>query len=222
MKEKPIIFTAESVNAIRDRRKTQTRRVMKIQPEFRDGVYYWPTEADIAAYGTSAAELNQSIFRYAPYKVGDRLWVREAFYCDDLDYPNGMLEEMLRCLYYRADGDCCSQIPECQCAYFGGVRWKSPLFMPRWASRLTLEVTAVRVERLQDISEEDAKAEGVAFSAVVPTAWDDKCIGRSLHEQQGGSYLAGFYTAWEKLNGKRSPWQSNSWVWVVEFQRVGL
>lgn len=211
MKEKPIIFNAESVLAILDGRKTHTRRVMKIQPEFRDGVYYWPTEADIAAYGTSAAELNQSIFRYAPYKVGDRLWVREAFYCDDLDYPNGMLEEMLRCLYYRADGDCCSQIPECQCAYFGGVRWKSPLFMPRWASRLTLEVTAVRVERLQDISEEDVNAEGVTD----PQSLSDP-------PSDTGRPIEWFSAAWDKLNGKRAPWQSNSWVWVVEFQRVGL
>lgn len=92
-----------------------------------------------------------------------------------------------------------------------GVRWRPSIFMPRWASRLTLEVLSVRVERLQDISEGDAKAEGVTAPWLGFGSWD--YIGPSTHREA-------FALLWDRINAKRAPWASNPWVWVLEFRRV--
>ena len=91
----------------------------------------------------------------------------------------------------------------------GTDNWRSPIFMPRWASRLTLEVTAVRVERLQDISIKDVKEEGVTD----PQSLSDP-------PSDTGRPIEWFSAAWDKLNGKRAPWKSNSWVWVIEFKML--
>ena len=143
-KEKPIIFSAESVVAIFGGQKTQTRRVVKNENP-----------------------------RYRP---GDILWVKE---------PWGVLSDGKN-IVYRAESQCWNSSPF--------VKWKSSMYMPRYASRLTVKVINVRRERLQDISEEDAIAEGVATI-------DD------------------YKTLWDKINGKKYPWESNPLVWVIEFER---
>ena len=133
--------------------------------------------------------------RPCPYGVpGDRLWVRETF------YSNGMCKNTMSC-HYRAT--------------YNGLftpdtvpwKWTPSIFMPRWASRITLEITGVRVERVQDISEEDARAEGIP---------DEYRAGHRIY------YRPRFKTLWDSINAKRGfGWDSNPWVWVVEFKRVG-
>jgi hypothetical protein len=195
-KERPIPFSGPMVRAILDRRKTQTRRVVK-NPEN----YGCPTGD--CPHGTQREcrqSMNESdVLADGPFgKPGDRLWVRESWY---YDIPPHKLPSKRPAdfepdhLYFRADGECCQQIPECQCAEVGKPRWRSSFFLPRWASRITLEVTGVRAERLQDITEEDAIAEGFAS-------------------------VAEFMAYWDTLNAKRSPWSANQWVWVVDFKRV--
>lgn len=108
-------------------------------------------------------------------------------------------------------------------AAYGGAKsehWRPSIYMPRWASRITLEVTEVRVERLQDISEEDAQAEGVErcdgfpLSLGYPAGEDDgKCV---LYP----SAVRAFSVLWDSLNHERAPWRSNPWVWVIRFKRV--
>ena len=165
MKERGITMTAESVRAILDGSKTQTRRVVRFRSyaDERYGVY--PHEC--------------------PYGVpGDRLWVKETW-CPQLNAfgqtPDG------RPPFFRADGDA---LPVAH-------KWRSSRYMPRWASRITLEITEIRVQRVQDISGNDARAEG---------------FGRREH----------FIRTWDALNAKRGhEWDKNDWVWVISFKRVG-
>lgn len=151
MKSSPILFSAPMVRAILDGRKSMTRRIVK-------GVVEEP-----GVYLVSAWE--QGKMPKCPYgSASDRLWVRETFYIDHVDWlgrlPSIQPPETADAIYYAADGTCCQQIPECGCAEVGKPRWRPSIFMPRWASRITLEITDVKVERLQDISEDDAKSEG--------------------------------------------------------------
>lgn len=183
MKEKPILFSGEMVRAILDGRKTQTRRVCK--PEHFNGseMPLDHTMENAIQYGAKC-----------PYgKVGDRLWVKETF------APNGVgsaLAELFQSkqqpkIYYRATHE-------------GAVswNWKPSIFMRREYSRITLEIVSVRVERLNDISQSDAVAEGVAWS---------------YDEQR--SPCEAYQSLWESINGAGS-WAVNPWVWVIEFKRV--
>lgn len=173
MKERPILFSGPMVRAILEGRKTQTRRVVKPQP------------AHIAGIGT-VLNIDTITGKACPYgKPGDRLWVRETWDGVRLDGGGALVS-------YRADGD--KPVTD-------DGRWHPSIHMPRWASRITLEVVSVRVERLQEISEEDAMAEGVA-----------------LAENYRGP-VAHFASLWEQINGLGS-WNANPWVWVVEFRRV--
>ena len=193
MTEKPIIFSGPMVRSILDGGKTQTRRVinLKIGGGKLSAKAIGFTQSDqmplcwyghIAGGGPTDGFIDEFLCPYG--QPGDRLWVREAF-CRDLD----------RTLCYRAD-----EVP-----YHAELtRWKSPRYMPRKFCRLFLDVKAVRVERLQDISEADAKAEGV-----IPDEWP---------RRHWSDY---FVPAWESLNEKRGyGWSVNPWVWVVEFEKV--
>ena len=198
-KERPILFSGPMVRAILEGRKTQTRRVIR-NPGRLDGLMLAGEEPDWCPYGGK----------------GDRLWVRETW--QEFDRRETMLsvgygfhptgDVMEAGVGYRADIDECGQVP------VAGVRrtpkgpWRPSIFMPRWASRITLEVEAVRVERLHDISEGDAKAEGVACAAS-----DAVC-------HMGSRYRHGFRHGWDTINGKRGSWESNPRVWVVTFKRV--
>ncbi len=145
------------------------------------------------------AELRDIKGQDCPYgRQGERLWVRETFCVDEDDQPV--------VLYRATDHESCGQ------------PWRPAIFMPRSASRITLEITAVRVERLQDISEEDAKAEGAEFGF---------CVGRDFHEPcdpedaVASSYKQGFAFLWDSINAKRGlGWEANPWVWVVKFKRL--
>ena len=190
MTEKPIIFSGPMVRAILDGGKTQTRRVIKPQPPA--GQYVagcsW-NKSKFAFWKGSPGKSCGCTCRpvhMAPGYRGERLWVREAFtLIDDMHGDNTV--------YYMADSDELGP-------------WKSPIHMPRKYCRLFLDVKAVRVERLQDISEADAKAEG--------------CNG---FDEDGIKFNAqtGFRALWNTINDKRGyGWSVNPWVWVVEFEKV--
>lgn len=227
MKERPILFSGAMVRAILAGRKTQTRRVVKSQPYIvqRGGFEAWRWDhGPKGAYSTWKTSLHPLTFvrmacerRPCPYgAVGDRLWVRETF-CQKLNRDGyfaynakGNLDPT--CCWYRADG---MQIVASDGD--GGLRyrkdgseaspWTPSIHMPRWASRLTLEITGVRCERLCEITEEDAKAEGV------------EPYSRGYTDQATCQWA--FQELWNSINAKRGfGWDANPWVWVVEFKRV--
>lgn len=173
MKERPILFSAPMVRAILDGRKTQTRRIMKPQPE-------------PCGDGVLRPLITECRYGY----MGDRLWVRETF--SDKGLPPGEV-------YYRAtaenDGLTADEV--------ANVRWKPSIHMPRWVSRITLEITHVRIERLMEISVEDAESEG----------WPGP---DALNTIRNAYPIAWYADLWESINGPGS-WEANPWVWVVTF-----
>lgn len=155
------------------------------------------------------ADLDAAVGVRCPYgQVGDRLWVRETWG----PCAGGVV--------YRSD-----DLVNGQVSCPDGGRWKPSIFMPRWASRITLEVTELRVERLQDISEDDARAEGVLpFGEAYSSISRDQPItcgdGRPSFRAGDRPYAASFAVLWDTINGDRVLWGSNPWVWVVGFKRV--
>ena len=190
MKERPILFSAPMVRAILAGTKTQTRRVVKPRNDCDFGCQLAPHEL--------AGEANSGEFRNSYCARGDRLWVREAFMHEPADYcweASVSIPCRPASTVYRAD------FHESQ----PGEGWKPSIHMPRAASRILLEVTAVRVERLQDISATDAIAEG---------------LSTRLREHDAVCHLLDQYRdLWESINGPES-WDANPFVWVVEFKRV--
>lgn len=223
MKERPIIFDAESIKAILAGRKTQTRRVVNRKKREANG---WTLDG-LPAFS-------------CPYgDPGDRLWVRETWatmwpdttdngMVYDDDHPFGRPVRDDECsIEYRADtghalpGDWSEEDrdhPDCP-------KWRSPIHMPRWASRITLEVRSVRVERLQDISESDAIAEGAEARELYGLGYAG---GQTLTDERNPAVTTAtlargargaFALRWDTINAKRGhPWESNCWVWVVEFK----
>ena len=198
MKEHPILFASEMVRAILDRLKTQTRRVMVPQP--REGKY--TQRITEHAGGVWQAESTDQEWR-CPYGVpGDRLWVRETW-CPCRVYP-----------IYRAD--CCEDTPSANTDDWNepdGDKWRPSIHMPRWASRILLEVTDVRVQRVQEISEADAIAEGAPLADNPDFDRDDPMNDpRECH-------VAGYMKLWDSINAKRGyPWASNPWVWAITYK----
>lgn len=210
MKERPILFSAPMVRALLDGSKTQTRRVVTakhigLPPGMSPSVLLDEFEGPIVGFS-------------CPYgEAGDRLWVREAFMHTPAKYEPmmSMTVPLVRAeTSYRADfaGDST------------GLGWKPSIHMPRNLSRITLEVVSVRVERLQDISEDDAMAEGIHK---YPHQWRD-CeypLPDIAYEAAPGSAMrhsssvAAYRDLWEQINGLGS-WEANPWVWVVEFRKV--
>lgn len=200
MKERPILFSAPMVLALLAGTKTQTRRVAK---EF-----------------AGRDDLEKILRRFpnqngCPYgQPGDRLWVRESWFPDPPADGTWAYAEWAGCREGQIAG-----VPDrfrhpAFCCYaadwlHGEVRWTPSIHMPRWASRITLEITSVRIERLQDISEQDAAAEGVATWA--PGALSPESLNADPSDQ--------FRWLWCSINGPDS-WGANPWVWVVEFKRV--
>ncbi|MCK7547173.1 hypothetical protein ACFPQA_04270 [Marinobacter koreensis] len=180
--EKPIIFNDEMIRAILGGRKTQTRRIIKPQPE--GGAMWTPFAPQRYVNGVG----NPLICRYG--QPGDRLWVRETFAV--------LGDEDKHVLHYRATHP------------IKGSGWKPSIHMPRWASRITLEITSVRIERLQDISGEDSAAEGVTGPIGSPRAYG--VVTKQFARDQ-------FMRLWESINGPDS-WHVNPWVWVIEFERI--
>lgn len=197
MTERPILFSGSMVRAILEGRKTQTRRVVKVP---------------VGLTGPVPNDLRAQIMAKARWyaQPGDRLWVRETWAVDaPLEEVRREREDMMgpsgfgHGPYFRAD-------PVHENA---GLTWRPSIHMPRWACRLVLEVTAVRVERLQEISERDTYAEGCDRIREFQAFGADKA-GRDRLARYGYQRL------WDSLNAKRAPWSSNPWVWVVEFKRT--
>jgi hypothetical protein len=210
IKERPILFSGPMVRALLDGRKTQTRRVVKPQPEpCNDGTgrfYLGPCRGGDPRRHIAALPTGLDLHAMAcPYGVpGDRLWVKEtmAWSRNEGQCTHGIQHpEEPPDLVYVADGATVQNVPD---EYEPRRDTVSSIHMPRWASRITLEVVSVRVERVDDITEADAIAEGMQTlpaSQWYPT-WRD-------------TFLSLFYD----LNG-RAPRGTNPWVWVVEFKRV--
>lgn len=237
MNEHPILFSTEMVKAILDGRKTQTRRVIKNIDKFDPGCLW-----DRRRIGQPIGEVEFFTSRHEKIeppdgRPGDLLWVRETWrpwawwegerwvfqYRDgcrveartaDMDHEDRQAEweekqwikiseELTKAGHTPGDDDL---------YHFQGdppLKWRPSIHMPRWVSRINLEVTGVRVERVQDISENDAKAEGVTLDEV------GSAIDTYPHK-------SAFNYLWDKINAKRGySWDSNPWVWVVEFKRAG-
>ncbi|HDG7397817.1 TPA: hypothetical protein PCI22_004103 [Klebsiella pneumoniae] len=236
MREKGLIFNSEMVRAILDGRKTQTRRIMKVQPKpskSRPGDFWFSSKklesmvhvSDLAPGNSPIADYHLFIHEHCcPFgAVGDRIWVRKTF--------QGPLvhEELFE--EYSAYPEKFETPEYCEYAADGGVRpeycdlednlrhgWRPSIHMPRWASRILLEITNVRVERLNVISEEDAEAEGIDMEALYDSQDCYDCIAD--HNMTGRPTVTGaFKYLWESIYGEEG-WKSNPWVWVIEFKRV--
>jgi hypothetical protein len=213
MKERPILFSGEMVRAILAGRKTQTRRVMKPGPPPEEGVFRYGS-----GWRYSGVDYDDDVVvESCPYGVpGDRLWVRETW--KENQPPSGWI--------YRATDES-SLDPRDE------RPWQPSIFMPRRASRITLELTEVRVQRLQEISEEDARAEGV----LLPVRKVDEthsvpllCLtgAPSPSEFKPGQdwslsdyWRHAFAIGWNGRNGKRGyGWDSNPWVWAISFRKL--
>ena len=193
MKERPIIFSAPMILAVLENRKTQTRRVCT------------PTAFYSCPYGD----------------LGNKLWVRETFtlQCDvNGDSPpftdgrpvkyisDSDGDHWLQPHYRATDSEpalSCER-PNCKRSDDPHCHWRPSIFMPRWASRITLEITDVRVQRVQEITEGDAVAEGVQVPVV----------------RESSGYRGRYAVLWDRINAKRGfPWESNPWVWALTFSR---
>jgi hypothetical protein len=202
VKERPIIFSAPMIKALLDGRKTQTRRLYKTHLGAVLDDQHGPLWSLPSPYGSP----------------GDLLWVRETW-----SHDASSLDEC------RSAFDCCS-VPGYGPYYKATevapdtLRWISPLFMPRWASRITLELTDVRVQRVQEISDDDARAEGVTpytppHGHVSP---DQRVPGPGFDRARLGDqpHRLPFADAWDKINAAKAPWSDNPYVWALTFRRI--
>lgn len=205
MKERPILFSGPMVRATISGQKTVTRRVMKPQPQKApvdvvDGVPSWDSPTNYAG----EVQMNTQHGKPCPYgKPGDRLWVREAW--AQINVAQALGESWV---VYR----------ECDNRTDYGGPWKPSIHMRRRDSRILLEVTDVRVERLQEISWEQALDEGIGdhrFDCDRPVEPDGypACSCGSV------GYVDAFAELWNSINGPAA-WDANPWVWVVEFKRI--
>lgn len=207
MKERGMIFNSEMVRAILDGRKTQTRRIMKVQPESNQlglllitdstkhsdiGKYHW------AESNATGNHVRSNLFLCPFGAAGDRIWVRETWARYNIDQDSHDMA-------YRAT------IPE---DWPESGRWRPSIHMPRWASRILLEITDVRVERLNSIYDVDAMREGIQNLTTCSHA--DFGIPGVVNAQHP---VRAFQLLWESIYGADS-WRANPWVWVIEFKRV--
>lgn len=205
MSEKPILFSTSMVRAILDGRKTMTRRVVK--SHIVDNFIFGPGGILLGSYREGSIDAYPTIDD-APYQPGDHLWVKETWaFIDNLNAGVGNDQ------YYEYKADTNNPLPggwPIEAKEATTLRWKSPRFMPKVAARIWLEVTDVRAERLQEITEEDARAEGVypGFQIAGPNS-TPATTGKQA-----------FMWLWQSLNDKRGfPWAHNPWVWVISFER---
>lgn len=234
MRERPILFNADMVRAVLYGRKTQTRRIMKVQPHA--GVRNSP-------FVKSGIEDGHGKELVCPFgEVGDCLWVRETWSDVNLEGVSAVAyraDQALRCMTNdNDDGD--EDDPRLEKYSFAnwypdlisgteGI-WRPSIHMPRWASRITLEITGVRVERLQDINHDDSYAEGIHTEV-----WDQTVVAKNYCEsdsffqfwsedmdhyvEMDELYRQSFGSLWQSIYGEES-WQANPWVWVIEFRRI--
>lgn len=215
MKERPIIFNSEMVKAIIDGRKTITRRIMKVQPESNQfgirRIIASTKRSDSGKYHWTESNATGIHIRSAPFScpfgvVGDRLWVREKTKVIHI------LNDKKAFVAYLADGEEATvPVPDRLKPIKPGYCLSNGCY--REASRITLEITGVRVERLWDITEDDAKAEGCTFEALRFKP------GTREVEEMGHTAVYQFGVLWQSIYGADS-WQANPFVWVIAFKRV--
>jgi hypothetical protein len=210
-KERPILMSAPMVLAILEGRKTQTRRKGKCQMDKATelGVEYsrHATKGDVAV-ATYRAYPDGGSARWGlcecPYGIpGDRLWVRETFQFVHAN-SDGQRNTFKTSVKFTVHDYQWIEYAATPKDNEPPPKWKPSIFMPRWASRITLEIVKVRVERLQEITTADIQKEGVVIDA---------------HHHLDEVYLAAYCLLWESINGKDS-WSKNPWVWVIEFKRI--
>lgn len=211
MKEHPIIFSSDMVRAISEDRKIMTRRKVKPQPIYHPKRKAWDLaqiKKGQSFYWSENILPSKELLDFCPYgQVGDRLWVREtAYYWKNhdvvyLDNPElkSLLLDTAHIENIRSQG----LVPEC----VGKWIKKSSIFMPRWASRITLEITNIKVERLQEITRRDTLAEGINLNT-------------SLRQMGYSEGRTEFKHLWDSINGKKYPWKSNPFVWCLEFKKI--
>ena len=214
MRERPILFSSSMVRALLAGTKTQTRRIVKYTPALGEPAA-WPAARTARWLNSAGAG------RYCPYgHPGDRLWVRETWCLSNPEFADecpcdgrptrlcGDGDSTLWAWYAATDEGVTSSGERAD----GSERspWRSPIYMPRWASRITLEITGVRVERVQDITEEDARAEGVEEFARA------HCAPGALAELGA---VEVFHIGWHGIHGDGA-WERNPWVWCVSFKVV--
>ncbi len=229
IKERPILFSGEMIRAILGGRKVQTRRVIKLPcgPGRNAQGNNWSlsTQAD-GSYWPEYHMAGWPEYRRMPCphgRVGDRLWCRETYHASDLCRDYQQQSDVI----YRADTERAKPIPG------SSLVWKPSIFMPRWASRLTLEIVDIRVERVQDITEEDAIAEGIKrFFAPyhVRESWPrtpNKMLPAiygtgERNDAEDFSARGAFWRLWNSINGKKfgTSWNENPWCWVISFRRI--
>lgn len=213
MKERPLLVTGDLVPEILEGTKTQTRRVIKPQPVLNmvKGVEQWSYNTK-----TTSTWLNDSkgpwklLQELCPYgQPGDRLWVRETFKC------NGTMAGPR--ITYRAkerhDSQCLETVfedaPDSHWWLEDDNSWRPSIHMPRWASRITLEIVSVRVQRVQEISDFDAFQEGA------------RSLGSKITGPYCKSHIEGFFQLWNSINADRGyGWHLNPWVWAITFRKV--
>jgi hypothetical protein len=200
MNYKPILFSGEMVRAILDGRKNQTRRVTKDQ------------NLVFTKDGITHLNPNMSPIKCPYGQVGDRLWVRETFAYLKPNSNESANPDHIHTIAYKATDK-----------HLDGIKWKPSIHMPRSASRITLEITEIRIEKLQDISKEDAIAEGIK-SAQLP---GEETFNHRWKDYQAKFIKCGFScptdsfrTLWDSINAQKYTWESNPWVWVIKFRRI--
>ena len=199
MKERGMIFNGEMTRAILDGRKTQTRRPVKFP------VHDKNLGCELAG-NELAGELSAGNYLNSAFgKPGDRIWVRETWADAGASAPD---LKLYRANYHEHVPSIYENVPPAK-----EIRWKPSIHMPRTASRILLEITDVRVERLNAISQEDAQAEGMELTGWRPTYSDPDSGGEVLTPYDNFAQL------WESIYGEES-WKANPWVWVIEFKRV--
>lgn len=243
MRERPILFSAPMVRAILEGRKTQTRRIVKhkgkLPPDWatfaqelsninwnpaldrKNGLFRWACMEDegVAPVRRWPYDGHGGYAIPCPYgRPGDRLWVKETW--TGSWHPTRQSDMHILIAYAADGGEAFQNAPETYVLPKAAQKvgnWVTPLFMPRWASRILVQNTEIRVQRLQDITEEDAKAEGA-------TPWEfgpEQCL--TTGERGADSpYRSGFAYLWDCINADRATWKSNPWVWAVTFKEVQL
>lgn len=193
MTERGMIFNGEMVRALLDGRKTQTRRIVKLSHEHgMKNPVVRGKKGEISYVGCRLAAM------LCPFgQPGDHIWVREAF------RVMGCVTDVARLMYKASERNSFTEatrtVPVASCTKKPSQKWTPSIHMPRWASRITLEITDVRVERLNSISETDARAEGISGS-----------IARDV--------IAAYASLWRSIYGAES-WEADPWIWVIEFRR---
>lgn len=227
MKERGIIFSAPMVRAILDGTKTQTRRIVKFPrwmiTDWERDKAAWDFNRGLSVGLFSEGRLYREMRRYAD--VGDRIWVRETWAVRGNEDGHPVRADYSLCEFEEADRFYCA---DCKPTNYGMWEmpdgsvfegWRPSIYMPRWASRITLEVTDVRVQRLQDISVEDAKAEGVSGYVNGHGHVSDAELLVEPGYRHPHFYRRGFEDVWDSIHGDGS-WDANPWVWAISFKRI--